>query len=805
MLNNIKKISSNINIAPMNTNMTTIEFTESYTESIVKKLRNITHTSYENMRNKKKISTNKGEDTSIKIEVMNIRKLCREAIKNNYKRTLKYKFGKNRDSGRLYTIGPSMQNIPSFIRGAICGDITLDVDAQNCHPALLLYMCKRDNIPHYNLNTYVNSREETLKNIMETENITRPEAKQLFLKCLNKEGKTTKIGKYNIKNTFFRNFDDEMRNIINIYIQKNQEIYELIQNEHVDNHGGKLMARLLNQEEGIMLNEAIDTLKTKYIIRTLAFDGLMIDCRTKEGESVDKQEVVSLLNECTKLKEIKWSIKLHDRSMIDEIMNLGTDIDDSIVIYGDTEMDIVESLFKIKFTGRFWRRNGEYYLRENRVWITNKNHIVEIIRKAVRKTQGLVEHKDSKGNISYENITQSLTKSKSVIYALQEIVPENPTFIEDVEERCIRKLSFENGYIDFERGRFIEYDFNNLHYDTINIIHRDFEYISPHDTRRIELINKILKPMFCVDSEDSDEFNLMEYFLHTQARAMAGEREDKIYTSICGVRDSCKSIYNDLLFGTFGNYVQMFNISTFELKRNDNDESRQLGSLLKHRHARILSSQEVSEKWLNGVLLKKVSSGGDPITARCLYKEEETFVPEFKIMFAGNQNQRVRPVDALEKCLQIDLKCNFVDKIPQPDDRDVGIKYYIKDDKLKSKYLIKDDTRNAMASLIMDYYIRTDTFYPEKIRPIDDVNINPKQLIKERFEITNNETDRISNEILKNQIYNELKDYFDSAQQLKKLLKRAGATDYNNRGRGLQGLRYIKYEDADSDEECDGI
>lgn len=54
MLNNIKKISSNINIAPMNTNMTTIEFTESYTESIVKKLRNITHTSYENMRNKKK-------------------------------------------------------------------------------------------------------------------------------------------------------------------------------------------------------------------------------------------------------------------------------------------------------------------------------------------------------------------------------------------------------------------------------------------------------------------------------------------------------------------------------------------------------------------------------------------------------------------------------------------------------------------------------------------------------------------------------------------------------------------------------
>jgi hypothetical protein len=124
-----------------------------------------------------------------------IRKLCRQASKNNYKREIKYKFGEGRNSGRLYADGASLQSLPKFVRGVLCGDRTYDIDAVNCHPQLLLSMCLKNKIPCQNLSSYISKREDRLKDFMESDNIDRSKAKQLFIKCINKETKTTKIGK----------------------------------------------------------------------------------------------------------------------------------------------------------------------------------------------------------------------------------------------------------------------------------------------------------------------------------------------------------------------------------------------------------------------------------------------------------------------------------------------------------------------------------------------------------------------------------------------------------------------------------
>ena len=772
---------------------TPAQFTETYTPSIVRKLRNLTHTQYESMRGLSRNNTNKGEKTDIQTELNSIRKLCREAMRNNFSREIKYKYGKNRDAGRLYSDGASLQSVPRFIRGALCGDGMIDVDASNCHPQLLLYMCKLNDIPCHYLMTYIQNRESSLKDLMESEGISRSDAKALFLKSINKETKTTKIGRLNIKSTFFRRYDDDMRTIIDKFIKKNTELYEEIQSKEPDNHGGKLMAWLLNVEEGKMLNDAISTIKDKYIIRTLAFDGLMVDRLNYDGMKIDRTELISILNESTKDKGIHWEVKPHDMSMVDDILNMECDADDNIVIYGSSEMDVVNQLFKIKFDGKYWRRNDIHYLLYEKQWINNRSRIIEIIRKAVHKTQGLVEHVDSKGNITYENITQSLSKSKSIVNTIQEIVPENPSFIQDVEIRSLYKISFENGYIDFRAGRFVEFGSHNASYDTINMIHRDFKYIQPHSDIRKELFKKILHPMFCVEREDTAEFHLMEYFLHTQARAMAGEKEDKIFTMINGERDSCKSVYNDLMKNTFGDYVQSFNISTFELKKNDTEEARQLGGLLKHRHARLLTSQEISDKWLNGVLLKKVSSGGDEITARGLYKDEETFVPEFKIMASGNDHPRVKPVDAMDKCFKIKLNCKFVDKGSREDnDRIPHLKYYYKDRYIKEKYIKDSDVLNAMASILIDYYPRTDTFQPKETIEEDDVNLDPRDVIKDRFEMTGDKNDKMYNNEIDEVIYPKLKDYFDSKLHLKRMILNGGAMKFKSNGRrGLCGFKFI--------------
>ena len=774
-------------------------YNEKYNKEIIKKLSNLTHSQYIEMRTKSMNDSVgiKGEKTDIKSEVESIRKIAREAMQNEYTRSVSYKYGRGRVSGRLYSDGASCQGLPKFIRGALCGDNTIDIDAINCHPQLLSSMCKRDDIPHHHLMTYIQNRETQLIELMKSEGIDRTKAKELFLHCINKESPTTKIGRNNIKSLFFRNFDDEMRNIIATYVKKNPELYSKIQSSEPTNHGGKTMAWLLNEAEGKMLNQAINTVKHKYIIRTLAFDGLMLDIHDYDNQDVDTDELIKKLNNCTDDIGIKWSLKPHDKSFVPEILNLKCEVSDNTVIYGDNEMDIVEGLFKDKFEGKFFRRDGISYLRNNKQWITDRSHIVQIIREAVRNTQGLVEHRDGKGNVTYENITQTLSKSKSVINAIWEIVPENATLIEDIEERTLGKISFQNGYIDFNKGRFIPYTTANKDYDTINMIHRDFEYISPHDPRRIEFIKRVLWPMFCIEEENSDKFRLMEYFLYTQARAIAGVVEDKIFTMITGQRDCCKSVYNDLILYAFGKYVQMFNISTFQLKREAGEESRMLGPLLKHRHARLLTSQEISENWMDGVLLKKVSSGGDQITARGMYKDEETFVPQFKIMAMGNTHPRVKPVDAMQKCFKFDLKCKFVDEIP--DDGYDSLTYYLKDGSIK-KYVKTADVGNAMASLLIDYYKRSDTSQPLDSIEEDEVNIDPRTIIKELFEINSSSNDRISNDEFKTVIYPLVKDHFDSVIHLKKMLKLAGAKSYNNGSRGLSG---VIFKQNDGEECCD--
>jgi len=774
-----------------------MSYIESYSPEIVNKLINLSHSDYEETRNKYPYLNNKGETTNIKFEVNCIRKLCRQASKNNYKREIKYKFGEGRNSGRLYADGASLQSLPKFVRGVLCGDRTYDIDAVNCHPQLLLSMCLQNKIPCQNLSSYISTREEKLKDFMESDNIDRSKAKQLFIKCINKETKTTKIGKCKVKSSFFQQYDDEMRNIVNKFIELNPELYTEIQSRERDNHGGKLMAWLLNEAEGKMLDTVIENIKDKYIIRTLAFDGLMVDKYNYDGDNIDAKTLIDTLDKTTENIGIRWTLKPHDMSALPKFMDLNNNTEENAVIYGNNEMDIVEQLFNLKFKDRFYRMQNELYLLHNRVWISNRQHILEIIRKAVRHTQGLVEHPSKSGDPTYENITQSLTKSKSVINALIEIVPENETFIENIEKRSLGKISYQNGYIDFRLGRFIEYNKHNSDYDTINIINRDFEYISPHDPIRIALMEKIFKPMFCIEQEDSDDFHLMEYFLHTQARAIAGEIEDKIFTIITGERDSCKSAYNDLLFSSFGSYIQMFNMSTFELKKDTGEEARKLGALVKFRFARLITSQEISDKWLDGTLLKKLSSGGDPITARGLYKDEVTFTPQFKVMASGNQNPRMKPVDAMEKCFHFTMKCKFVDKMPEK--KSPLLKYYYKDSKIKH-FVRRDDIGNAMASLLLDYYKRTDTFQPESTKEEDEVNIDPEIIIKENFEITENSNDRILNNEFDEYIFPKLKNHFDSSRHLRKMLKHAGAIPFNQKGRGLKNVVFIG-----DDEVCDDI
>lgn len=86
--------------------------------------------------------------------------------------------------------------------------------------------------------------------------------------------------------------------------------------------------------------------------------------------------------------------------------------------------------------------------------------------------------------------------------------------------------------------------------------------------------------------------------------------------------------------------------------------------------ARMVTAQETEEgkRWNESRL--KAFTGGDPITARFMRQDEFTFIPQFKLVFAGNHKPLLRNVDeAIRRRLYL---IPFTVTV-KPEDRDVGL------------------------------------------------------------------------------------------------------------------------------------
>ena len=75
-----------------------------------------------------------------------------------------YKHSEKSDKGRLYG-STSIQALDGIIRGYLFNGITTDIDMVNCHPVLLKFICKKNNIRCPILTEYVDNRDEIIKKL----------------------------------------------------------------------------------------------------------------------------------------------------------------------------------------------------------------------------------------------------------------------------------------------------------------------------------------------------------------------------------------------------------------------------------------------------------------------------------------------------------------------------------------------------------------------------------------------------------------------------------------------------------------
>ena len=250
-----------------------------------------------------KCGKNKSNDT-FKSQMTALNNYCLSQVEGMSKR--RYTYATNKSYGRLYSKG--LQGLKKVFRGALCNGIMTDVDIINAHPTILVYLCKKHGIPCFILETYVKSRDEILTEMTETTNISREDAKTLFLVSIN-EGKPIKMNF-----PFFQTYDREMKKIQQKLMELDEYQFILPGITDKTNKYGTFINLVMCYYENLILQDTVKYLQGQgHEIAVLMFDGLMV-----YGNHYHDGELLDNINQFIESKweyPFKFSYKAHDTTI----------------------------------------------------------------------------------------------------------------------------------------------------------------------------------------------------------------------------------------------------------------------------------------------------------------------------------------------------------------------------------------------------------------------------------------------------------------------------------------------------------
>ena len=748
-------------------------------------------------------TTKRHNDYDLMREYTKLKTYCKSIINTKNIYNVKYDYSKNKDIGRLQSIGPSIQRLYNAFRGVLCDGIMWDLDMVNCHPVILLNLCKEHNIKYNLLFDYIQNRDHFLSELMTDYDINRCMGKQILLKSLNKVDLTTKVNNKRVKiKSLFRKFDIELteisKKLFEIY-KDNDKYKKYLSNDW--NKEGKYINLILCDMENKYLMKAREILKNKFNIKeaVLMFDGLMIYKDNKPKEYLLK--IIDTLNNHFKSFNIKWDYKEHNIELLESINDLI--IENVDFFEGENIIEIVDHILNGILKDRLYKDEYSYYFLNNDKIINNKDMIKSELYKLISKQNYFMfdHYKGKDGDLV--NCSKIHKHINNIVECILNNCESNINFINDVWKYTQFKLFFNNGYYDFKLNKFIKGN-NNKTFIKIN---KNYNGISNKEIRE-QIFKKILYPVFSIDSEkldnlqneyDYEQYQLMEYFLYICSQFIAGNIETKKWLNFQGLRNSGKGVLADLLKKSFEKYILTTNSGNFKFKSNVGDEQKSLSWLIDYQFNRIALTSEIDicdDMKLNGNMIKKFTSGGDDIMARKNFKDEYEFKIQAGLIIMCNDMPLIQPTDALETCDEFIMKSKFIDSDFPENNKLNGFKYYKKDPYIKSDFLNKEEVLNEFILIILEYY---DNYkdYPEnmkkqKLQDLEDEDDMSK--LFNLYEFTLNNTDKINNEILRADLKENKINM--SLKKMKQMLKTKGLKDFRCKAtRGLSGLKHIDEND----------
>ena len=296
------------------------------------------------------------ENNDFNEEVNNLARNYYDSLDNDgckrivYKQTL-YK-------NRYYADSSCLTYLKKEKRNSIMPKNIKDIDMVNCHPVILNYLCKKNNVDCNISKNYVENRELILSSFSEDRKIV----KELFLSILNGGFKDI-YSDIKQTNNYLKLFENEIIRIQNYFYDNDKRYLDIDYN-----YKGKNLSRVILDIENQILQIMINYFTSKNVnILTLEYDGLKI-YTNKNSKHFSINEL-----ELNIYKNIGINIKLAFKNIKDKFPDFGIRVSTDNI----KNKNIIENKIKIVHHDHCLEKNNiiAYICRECNFQIKNNKTI----------------------------------------------------------------------------------------------------------------------------------------------------------------------------------------------------------------------------------------------------------------------------------------------------------------------------------------------------------------------------------------------------------------------------------------------
>ena len=311
------------------------------------------------------------------------------------------------------------------------------------------------------------------------------------------------------------------------------------------------------------------------------------------------------------------------------------------------------------------------------MWDNSTTTHREIIAKHCKDLYVLHEIKDG--------FKVSNTKSYGNTLTLMDKIPPlirtmcvNNNWIKSTQYSSLGKILFLNGYYDFHKSRFYSKEKYGFNPEIVFMakIHHDFEMLSREDMEYMEDVKQRL--FYNSLGKEVGDYTILQL-----ARGLAGDMMKRILFGL-GATNTGKGVLTTALMLSCGEYIGSFNAENLAYRQTSNDEAQIMRWAMLLRFKRIIISNEIKNTVeLNGNMIKKIASGGDPLIGRNHGGKETEFITHFLPVVLANDLPNIKPYDdAVDSRVRvIGYNKNYVDEPSNSFElkRDDNIKHELKE------------------------------------------------------------------------------------------------------------------------------